>query len=303
MKKLIIILTVVTISLAGCLKDNPNVDFSKIVPTINLPYSGLAYFSSDAVTDAGDTITKTFTINLASDYPLKTDTKVTVGVDNTVIPTYDAAYPAVNFIAMPAGAYVFPQTTVTIKAGTRLATLSVTFYKHVLDPSQSYLLPIKILSADQVISANFSIHYYHFIGNDFAGSYKYDYRRWQNGTGAGAPNITSLGQLPPADGTTLSPVTPTEFKMITDYNGQKVQYDVTFTRTVTSPGVVTYTNWAVKFLPEDLAKWAPAGISNIQAPAFTVPPPANNSAPKVFELNYISGGAFPRYIDDTYTKL
>ncbi|HWZ17053.1 MAG TPA: DUF1735 domain-containing protein [Mucilaginibacter sp.] len=256
MKKLIMILTVVTISLAGCLKDNPNVDFSKIVPTINLPYSGLAYFSKDAVTDAGDTITKSFTINLASDYPLKTDTKVTVGVDNSVIATYNASQSAIVYNAMPAGSFTFPQTTVTIKAGTRLATLSVTFIKHLLDPSQSYLLPIRILSADQVISSNFSIHYYHFIGNDFAGTYLHDFTR-----------VPAAGNYV-GHTITLSPVNPTQFEMAGGYFTGNIRYEVTFTKTG-SGASATYTNFAVSINADDIANiLTPAGIAIASGPTF-----------------------------------
>jgi hypothetical protein len=265
MKKLIIILAVVTISLSGCLKDKPNVDFSKIFPTINLPYSGLAYFGADAVTDATDTITKNFTINLASDYPLSTDTKVTVGVDTSLIASYIASNSAVLYNSMPAAAYTFPQTTVTIKAGTRLATLSVTFIKHFLDPSKSYMLPIRILSAGQVISANFSTHYYHFIGNDFAGTYEHFYTRWNTpDTLSSSPSSNHL-DLGPA---IFNPVSPTEFTVKTNYYTQP-RYDVTFTKTGSGASAM-YSNFVIKFLPADIAagsQWATA-ITVVNSPVF-----------------------------------
>ncbi|MFI5138976.1 MAG: DUF1735 domain-containing protein [Sphingobacteriales bacterium] len=304
MKKILFILTLAAVSLTSCLKDKPNTDFSGIGTVIELPYSGLQYFAGDAITDPGPAIVRQFGINIASAKTLSTATNYSVAVDDNMLAAYDAANSAVVFLPMPAGSYTISKLTGTIAAGKRLDSVTVTFDKSKLDPSKSYMLVIKLASATNgILSGNFNAHYYHFIGNDFAGAYVYDYRRWQNGTGAGAPDITALGQVQPADGTTIFPVTPLEFQMITDYNGQKVNYDVTFTRTVVSPGVIHYTNWSVQFLPDDLAKWTPAGISNIQAPAFTIPPPATNADPKKFELNYISGGAHGRYIDDTYTKV
>jgi hypothetical protein len=303
MKKLIIILTVVTVSLSGCLKDKPNVDFSKIFPTINLPYSGQPYFGKDAVTDATDTITKSFTINLASDYPLTKDTKVTVGVDTSLIAPYNASNSAVVYNSMPAAAYVFPQATVTIKAGTRLATLNVTFIKHFLDPSKSYMLPIRVLSADQAISANFSTHYYHIIGNDFAGTYTYEYTRYNNATGTPPFLLDNISTG------VLSPITPTEFQMTTGYNGQGVRYDVKFTRTVTG-SVVSYSNFVVTFVPADVTGiWAPAGISVTQAPVFFSPPfdPAGPltyaQAVQIFRFQYVAfNGVSSRYLIDYYHK-
>jgi len=308
MKKILFILTLAAVSLSSCLKDKPNTDFSGIGTVIELPYAGLQYFGNDAITDAGPTITRQFGINIASAKTLSTATNYTIAVDDNLRTAYNTANSAVSFSPMPAGSYTISKLSGTIPAGGRLDSVTVTFDKSKLDPSLSYMLVIKLASATNgILSGNFNAHYYHFIGNDFAGTYTWDYRRWQNGTGPGAglipsmnqgipPDITGLGQT-----TIISPVTPNEFQMVTGYNGQGVNYDVTFTRTV-SGSVVTYSNWSVQFLPGDIAKWTAAGISNMQAPAFTIPPPTTNADPKKFELNYISGGAHGRYIDDTYTK-
>ncbi len=311
MKKIIFPFAILTVALTSCLKDKPDVDFSNLGVNIDLVESGKTYFAQDAITDAKDTITKTFTINISSPNTLSTDEVVTLGVDNSIVTSYNAANPGITYTAFPTTAFKLPVTTVTIKAGQRIGTVSVTIYKNQLDPSLSYMLPIKIVSVSTgTISGNFGVHYYHVIGNDFAGSYTWDYRRYNNGTGPGAGLIPSLGQgLTPDGGSftgktgTISPVSPTEFKMETGYNANKVMYDVTFTRTV-SNGVVTYSNWVVKFLPGDIAIWAglPSPITNIVPPKFTIPPPTKATDPKIFEINHTSGGASPRYIDDTYHK-
>jgi hypothetical protein len=298
------------LSFSSCLKDDSHyldpAATQQYVAELTLSGLNPDNYSTDAVTDAGPTITRQMDINIASINAPTTATTVTVGVDNSIVATYDAANPAINYLVMPAGSYTFPDQTVTIPAGSRQATVSVTFNKALLDPSQSYMLPIKIKSASVLISGNYSIHYLHFIGNDFAGAYTWDYRRWQNGVGpvpyvvpsqsptGGSPDIQTLNQAG-----TISPVSPTEFMMLTGYNSTGVLYDVTFTRTV-SGGVAQYSNWAVTFPQAQLDKWAAAGITNIVAPKFTIPPPSNATQPKIIEINYVSGGASGRYIDDTY---
>lgn len=300
MKKLIILLGVLTVSLTSCLKDKPNVDLSNIAAFAELVHSGKAYFNSDAVTadpDANGKIILTFQVNITGQYAPTKDVNVVLAVDNTVVTAYNASDKTNVYLPMAADAFSLPVTTATIKAGTRLATFSVTFDKTKLDPSKSYMLPIVLKSASGVsLSSNFSVKYYHFIGNDFAGAYAWNYRRWQNGTGVGAPdfNLNYAG--------TILPVSATEFQMETGYNGNHVKYNVTFTRTVDGSGTVLYTDWDVKFNAANLAIWTDAGITNMVAPKFTIPPPANGASAKKFEINYVSGGASGRYIDDTYSK-
>jgi hypothetical protein len=293
---------------SSCLKDNGYINFAGVGTLVEMPKGGFINFGGDALTESSDTIVRMIAVNIASPNPLKTALTVTIGFSQADFTAYNAANPAIAYLPFPAGSYVLPPSTVTIPAGQRLAEVPITFYKSKLDPSKSYMLPLAILSTDNpavVINATYPAHYYHFIGNDFAGSYTWDYRRWQNGTGPGAGMIPSQGQGIPPDitglgqTTVLSPVSPTEFQMVTGYNGQGVNYDVTFNRTV-SGSTVTYSNWSVQFLPADIAKWTGAGITNHVPPAFTVPPPATGTDPHFFELNYISGGAFARYIDDTY---
>jgi hypothetical protein len=299
MKKLIILLGVLTVSLTSCLKDKPNVDFSNIGAFTEFVHSGKPYFGSDAITDAGTgtdlTITKTYQINITGLNAPSSDVTVTIGVDNTVIAPYNTANPVVSYLPMPAGSYTIPTTTFTIKAGTRLATFTVNFLKGKLDPSKSYMLPVKILTSSVAISGNYNIHYFHFIGNDFAGSYLYDYTRYNNN----APTGPTLVDNKNGAGVIL-PITPTEFQMETGYNGNHVKYDVTFTRTVDGAGAVTYSNWKVKFDAQSVTDgWVPVTITATDGPYFKTLDPAN----KIFELEYQAfNGANFRYIIDKYHK-
>lgn len=268
-KSLIYILAIAVVSLTSCLKDKPNTDFSSIGTVIELPYAGLQYFSRDAVTDAPDAdgkIAKAFGINIASAKPLSTDTKYTIAVDNALLTAYNAT-PGVPVIydVMPTDAYTIDKLAGTIKAGQRLDSVHIVFDKTKLDPSKSYLLPIKLVSATNgVVSGNFNAHYYHFIGNDFAGTYEHYYTRWESpDTTAGAPSSNKADH----GSVVISPVSPNEVTVNTDYYTAP-RYDITFTKTGVGPSA-TYSNFQVKFVPDDISGglWA-QNITVTNAPAF-----------------------------------
>lgn len=298
MKKKIYFITTIlaataALSLSSCLKDPRYVNLAQTSPIVNFPLGGLNNFSRDAVTDPGDTIVKQFSIDVASATVPTSPTTVTLAVDNTIITAYNATESAVNYLPMPSGSFVFNSTTVTIPAGQRVAIVSVTFYKNQLDPSQSYMFPIKIVSGSggAIVSGNFGIHYYHFIGNDFAGLYTWTYTRWNNGTGTGAPLLQDV-----TPNSAINPVSPTDFQMQTGYNGNMVLYDVQFTKT--GPGA--YSNWVVTFDPTSVANgWVPNGISVVQQPVFLVLDPAHFH----FQLQYVAfNGTADRYLIDDYAK-
>lgn len=240
------------LSLSSCLKDdryfNPAATASYVA---QLPLSGKANFSADAITDAGPTITRQFVVSIASINPPTTATSITVGVDNSLIAPYNAANTAVQYIAMPTNAYTFPDVTVTIPAGATQATLSVTFDKSKLDPSQSYMLPIAIKSAPGVtISGNYGVHYYHFIGNDFAGTYNWDFTR----TPASGNFVGHT--------TSFLPVTPTQFEVAGGYYTANIRYEVTFTKNTDG----TYSNFQVVINSDD-----EKGILNLNGISITTP--------------------------------
>src|SRR6266498_2716390 len=221
---IMIILALLSISLTGCLKDDPNVDFSKLNTVVEMPYSGKAFFSGDALNFTSDTITLPFTVNIASAYPLSKDLSVTVGLDESLVADYNAYDPSVHYEVMPANAYSFSESTFTIPAGSRLDTLYVTFYKPALDPAVSYMLPITIKDASgETISGNLGTHYYHAIGNPLAGTYNWDFTRWPNQDASGSPDIAWT------DVTVIAPVSPTQFEVASGYYTGTARYEVTFT--------------------------------------------------------------------------
>lgn len=238
-----LILLACTVVFSSCLKDDRYVDFGASKPIIEIPLSGLSNFTKDAITDAKDTIVKQFAVNIASPATLDNDLTVSLGVDNAVITAYNASDKSVEYLQMPAGSYVFTDTKVTIPKGTRTKIVSVTFYKSKLDPSKSYMLPIKITDGGgQTISGNFSVKYYHFIGNDFAGTYKHQFTRTP-----AAGNFTYAA----GNTSTFLPDSPTQFEVAGGYFTGTVRYLVTFTKTG-SGATALYSDFAIVINPTDV---------------------------------------------------
>jgi hypothetical protein len=267
-----VLLAVTALSLSSCLKDPRYVDFSKAGNVVNMPFSGNAYFGSDAITespadDENGTIVRQFSVNVATANPPTTDTKITLAVDKSLVATYNALGGPVTYDEMPDDAYSFTTTEVTVPSGKQFAVTSITFYKNLLDPSKSYMLPVKIVSTTggYTISGNLGVHYFHFIGNDFAGLYEHFYTRWEKPDTLSSSPSTDRGDEGPD---VFNPVTPTEFTVITDYYTAP-RYDVTFTKTGTGASA-TYSNFQVQFLPEDIAAggtWA-TNITVVNQPSF-----------------------------------
>jgi len=265
------LLAMAALFMSSCLKDPRYVDFSKAGNVVDFPLGGTSHFGADAITetpdtDANGTIIRQFAVNVATANKTTTPTKITLAIDTTLVAAYVAKDPTVSYVVLPADAYVFTTTDVTIPAGQSSAVVSITFYKNKLDPSKSYMLPIKIAgtSGGYTISGNMAIHYFHFIGNDFAGSYEHFYTRWNNADTTTAPSTPRGDQGP----VTLLPVSPTEFIVQTGYYTTP-NYDVTFTKTGTGASA-TYSNWAIQFLPADIAPgttWA-TNITVVEPPQF-----------------------------------
>lgn len=258
----IIALSVAVLSLSSCLKDSRLVDFSKGGTIVEFSKGGKAGLGADAITEATDTVTRQISINVASVTPPTSATKITLSANDPAITTaYVASDPSVNYLPFPAGSYALSTTSVTIPAGQRIAIVTVTIYKNQLNPALSYMLPVAITNAGGLtISGSKGIHYFHVIGNDFAGPYDHIYTRWNTPDTVSSAPTTYRKDL----GTYIfNPVSPNEFTVQTGYFTQP-RYDVTFTK---SGGL--YSNFAVKFYGTDVADLFTAnGITVGTSPMF-----------------------------------
>lgn len=309
-------LSAALLSLSSCLKDSRYVNFGAGSPVVEFNLGGQSFFGADAITSTADTITEQFAVSVASVSIPTTATTVQLAVDNSIITSYNAANPGVVFTPFPTGTYSLSTTTVNIPAGQRVGIVTLTIYKSLLDPAQSYMLPVKIASTSggYTISGNMGIHYYHIIGNDFAGSYRWQYQRYSGATDSvSVPLNGSSFTFAAGNKATFTPVSPTEFTVYSGYvSGQEIRYDVTFSKTGSTTANSSYTNFHVKFVPDDVTSIGNSGITVQQSPVFFDPatgkpgtadlagPYTFAQAQKIFHFNWIAHTSAPRYILDTY---
>lgn len=263
MKKLILITTLIAISLSSCLKDSPTtVNFSKAGNIVNMPLSGLANFGTDAITSDVDTIMFAVDYATANANPALT---VNIAVDQTLTTAYVAANPGIAYQPMPASVYSLSTTSVVIPAGKQYTFVTLIVQKNQLDPTISYMLPIKIASASGVpISANQSVHYYHVIGNDFAGAYLHDFTR-----------IPAAGNYV-GHAATLVPDNPNQLEVAGGYFTGTIRYVITFSKTGTGASA-TYNNFAVAINPDDIANiLTPSAITIASGPVIVGYDPTKN---------------------------
>ena len=300
-KSAIAIPVLISLFMASCLKDKPNVDFSgqgyiaeistsSLNSTPNAPSGGLAFFSGatlDASKQALDTVT--FTVNIASDYPPTKDVAITLGANDAARAAYIADASKVQFLAFPSAAYTFPVTTGTVHAGQRLDTFTIYFDHSKLDPTQSYMLPISITAASGVtISGNMSTIYFHIVGNPLAGTYTWDFTRWNASDSTSTAN-TGHSVKP----TSFVPVSPTNVEVASGYYiGPK--YEINF---VNTNGVLS--NITVAFNADDVKTMTTGGVTITDGPNIIVADPVNKYFEFQYQANTSSG---PRYVIDKYYK-
>jgi len=313
-----ILLSAAVLSLSSCLKDQAHyVDFSKGGNYVDFPLGGYVNFSKDAITESPDTdakgtIVREFAVNVATATLPTTPTTVTLAVgDASDVSALNTLQSTVTYELMPSNAYTFTSTKVTIPAGKQYVNTTVTFYKNLLDPSKSYVLPIKITDGGgQKLSTNLNIHYYHFIGNDFAGVYNSDFHRFNA--------VDTLSNFVPSQSydsepTTIYPVTPTQFEVYSGYAGGIFRYEVTFTKNGLGSSA-TYTNFSIFMNADDLAAYSPSPnfINIANKPVFQPSGSKTLEGPYTFAqalklLNFsfsVTSGAAnaPRSLTDRYYK-
>jgi hypothetical protein len=151
------------------------------------------------------------------------------------------------------------------------------------------------------------IHYYHFIGNDFAGAYLQNFQRYNEADSLGSFSSASFTAQP----ATFSPISPTEFNVISGYAAPDLVYDVTFTQTGTGASAI-YSNFAVSFTPASITVATGDGITITQPPVFfdpTTHQPATSTlagpytlaqAKKIFHFQFKAFTTADRYLIDTF---
>lgn len=308
MKKLIksfMIFALVSFSLASCLKAvNTNVNGENLTTNfLQLEYvqdsfqtninSGLQYFSGSTLlfppTDAVDTIN--FQVTYNGPTPTASDLTVTLASDWAAI-NDNFSNDGITYEKMPDSLYKIITTTVTIKAGKRDGYAKMVVYPSKIDPTKSYMAPIAPSATGTDVSKNFGHIYFHTIGNPMAGSYTWDFYRYNALTNPTFPTGYNAGSF---FGSSISflPINPTNIHVPTGYYVQP-NYLITFKNT---GGVLT--NFTAVIDPGELpGAFTANGISMIQQPVITVTPDY-----KKVTINYVVfNGAAYRNCTDIYTK-
>ncbi len=264
-KKLYLFITVLlsaaTLTLSSCLKDSRLVDFSNATPVVEFNLGGLSYFGADAIQTPYSIDTIQFAVSVTTKNVPTTSTSVKLEVDNSVITSYVAQNPGIQYQVMPTNAYTISTLNPVIPANQRVVIVTMYVDMTKVDPSQSFMIPIRIVSSNPAytVSGNQGIHYYHFIGNDFAGTYSWDYTRTP-----AAGNFTGATAI-------VSPITPSEASFPDAYYTGLVTYDFSFTKTGTG-ATASYTNLTITLDAASVAsQLTPNGISVVSGAQFVDP--------------------------------
>lgn len=302
--KLLFALLIGSLSLVSCLKKGDmNIDLEKTTGTImELQFvqsasggstinSGMQYFSGGALTypATNSMDTARYNISLAGPVTLGKDLSVTIGFDGDKV-LDNLSNDGIRYELMPDSLYHFIETTATIKAGQTIAPMHVVFYPSKINPAKSYMLPVVIKDAQgKTISSNFGTIYFHVIGNPIAGTYNWNFIRYNNLAGTGNPSGASFT----GHTTVFSPVNPNSIKVPTGYYTQP-DYLITFKNT---GGVLS--DFKAVIAPDEIdAAFTSNGITVVTQPVITA-----NADQTQFTVKYIVfNGATYRNITDIFYK-
>jgi len=230
-------------------------------------------------------------VSVTSSHPLNKAFTVTVAIDQTVIDETNATIEkeADKFTLLPDSVFSIPSFTVTVPADTTEAPFVITFIQHRLDKGKNYMLPLKIQDlSGTIVGSTTRTAKLTWIGNPLAGSWSWDYIRYNNQDGSGSPSTYT-----PGGSAIFSPVDGTSFKVPTGYYVQP-NYLVTFTN---NGGVLS--DFKAVIAPDEIqAAFTDNGITVVQAPKITV-----NADYTKFTINYVvfNGSAY-RNITDIFYK-
>lgn len=201
---------------SSCIKDfrDGETDFSGTQPVALIAEGGLSSnaFGAVALTYPASDLSDTaiFYANYAADNVAPADEQFTLSVDQDALQNYNTNGGGLQYVIMPDSDYSFTAATVTVTKGNNYAAVPVVFYPSKIDPTKNYMLPITITAAPSgtIISGNQATIYYHAIGNPLAGTYSWDFYRWNDVPDTTVPpnstvSVGNIVSVSPLDPTTL----------------------------------------------------------------------------------------------------
>jgi len=283
------------ISFSSCVKNRPGeTDFGGLQPVVLIPEGGLAAFGSQAVTfpssDTSDSLS--FRLNYAATNVAPANETITLGIDTAAMDAYNATG-GVQYVLAPDSIYSFTTTSVTVPAGGNYSDpVKVVVYPGKVDPTKNYMIPISIKAGPKgaIISGNFGTIYYHFIGNPLAGTYVYNYFRFNAPDTTGTPTTTATYTQ------VFLPDDPNTIEVQTGYgdqNGFNYRYVLTFDGSGTN-----LTNFSITMNSNDVSSVkANTGITLTKAPAIIVADPVHKHFRFTYGVTNAAGG-IRTFIDD-----
>ena len=274
----------------SCLKSRSDrTNFDNLTSFVQIPEGGLANIGNAALNlDGNPSDTFQFHINYAGKNPTGKDLTVTFDNDPAVIAAYNAdPNNKTKYDAFPSNIYSLPVKTATIKAGQNYSeVISFVVFPANVDPTKNYMFALTIKDAQGVpVSGNFGTIYYHLVGNPIAGSYNWDFTRYNKPTkGVSLSGLSFTGHT-----TTFKPDDPNTIEVNSGYFTQP-RYVITFDN---NGGVLS--NFQVAFNADDYAGLIGAGIVIATAPHFTILDPVNG----IYQIEYQTAS---RYIIDKFYK-
>ncbi|RYF68854.1 MAG: DUF1735 domain-containing protein [Cytophagaceae bacterium] len=151
--------------MTSCLKDDAHyVDFAGASSVIDIPSSAFyGVVANNGLTIQSTPLSYSFNVNLSGPQTLAQDVTVNLAVDPAVLTAYNAAN-GTAYQALPASLYQLSTTSTTIKAGQRLAPVSITFFSgsdKITNPTAyndaNYALPVRVTgtSNNLAVSSNY----------------------------------------------------------------------------------------------------------------------------------------------------
>ena len=187
--------------LSSCLKDSKYaVDFSNTTPLVELPAAanvggGGGTFETEAFAILSTPQTFKIAVNVAQANPLSSPVTIKLGLDTAAITAYNTANGLTTddgdaYTLLPPEDYS-TNWTVTIPAGQNLGYVTVSVNSSLIDPSQLYLLPVKIVNSAGIKISNYNEILYNVQAkNAFDGVYTV------TGTMNDVTNATLTGYYP-----------------------------------------------------------------------------------------------------------
>ena len=168
------ILAVVS-TLPSCLKNGAYyIPFSSAAASVDLP---LAASTSNGITAFAypptvTTVTLPIMVNVASPSMPSTPTTISLALDTAGLSQYNADN-GTDYQPLPDSTYTVSGWDVTVPAGKRLDSITVTIDLSKLDLSNAYVFPVTIASASLPIEQWNHLFYYVAVKNQWDGVYSY----------------------------------------------------------------------------------------------------------------------------------